>query len=264
MTAPEGFRELVREGVRVLARPEAAAWVEDALEGHETLHRAAARHPDALRREGRGTVYAIPAVRDELEAALDRPAGRWAVRHYRRGGAVARILGDRYLRVGTPRPIRELRASEAVRARRVPTPRVVAAAVYDAGLFYRGDLVTAFIPDAVELAGVLFDPERRGVSGTLERRDALKEAGILIRRMSRAGVRHRDLNARNVLLEWSGHAPDAHVLDLDRCRLVEGPDPEGAGAMRDRLVRSIRKLEKESKLEVPAGDLKVLDEALRS
>lgn len=264
MSAPEGFRKIVRKGARVLVRPTATGWAEEAVELHGTLHEAAARHPDARPIRGRGTVYAVPAVRDEVEAALGREGARWAVRHYRRGGAVARLLGDRYVRVGTPRPFQELEASEAVRARRIPTPRVVAAAVYDAGPFYRGDLVTAFLPDTVELADVLFDPERRGVSGTMDRRDALKEAGNLIRKMARAGVLHRDLNARNILLEWSGHAPNAYVVDLDRSRVGPGPDPDAAQAMHDRLVRSIRKLEKKAELEVPAGEIRVLAEAVRT
>lgn len=261
MSAPEGFAAMRTDNARLLLRPEARSWAEDSLERHPTLHAAAALHPGARRMEGRGTVYAIPAEPDALEAALDRAPGRWAVRHYRRGGTVARLLGDRYLRLGTPRPFRELRASEAVRARRIPTPRVVAAAVYPSGIFYRGDLVTAYVPDTLELAAVLFDPGRRGVAGSVDRKDALREAGALIRKMARAGVEHRDLNARNILLEWSGGAPDASVLDLDRCRVGEGPDPDAGRSMVERLERSIRKLEKKTDLEVPPGELRVLREA---
>lgn len=264
LSAPDGFVEVERAGARVFTRPEARSWVEEALEAHGSLHRAAARSRDALRRQGRGPVFAIPARPDEVQSALGETPGRWAVRHYRRGGAVARLLGDRYLRVGAPRPFRELRASEAVRRRRIPTPRVVAAAVYPAGLFYRGDLVSRFIPNAVELADILFDPDRRGLSGTVDRREALAEAGALIRAMARAGVHHPDLNARNVLLEWSGGAPHAHLVDLDRCRVDQGPSPEAAKAMHARLVRSIRKLGKEADLDVPGGDLRALARAVEA
>lgn len=259
MTPPDGFVEVVREGARVWARPEARRWAERALDTHGTLHRAARRTPGAVTREGRGTVYAVPAAPDEVEEALGRVGGRWAVRHYRRGGLVARVLGDRYLRIGAPRPFREAEVSEAVRALGIPTPRVVAAAVYPAGIFYRGDLVTRWIPDALELAQVLFDPERRGVGGSVDRRDALAEAGGLIRRMARAGVRHPDLNAKNVLLEWSGSVPDAYLLDLDRCTVSEGPAPGAADAMRERLLRSLRKFEKRADLEVPPGELRALE-----
>jgi hypothetical protein len=40
--------------------------------------------------------------------------------------------------------------------------------------------------------------------------------------LSRKGTRHKDLNARNVLLEWKGAAPRAQVLDLDRCDVGRG------------------------------------------
>lgn len=258
MKRTSDFVELSRPGVRVLVRPEARRWSEHALDAHGSLHRAAARGPDRRRMEGRGPVYAIPARPTGGDEAAGASEDRWAVRHYRRGGAVARLLGDRYLRVGTPRPFRELRASEAVRGRGLPTPRVVAAATYTSGIFYRGDLVTTYIPRAIELATVLFDAKRRGVSGTVDRREALAETGKLIRKMALAGVLHPDLNARNVLLEWSGGAPEAHLVDLDRCRVEEGPLANAAEAMHARLVRSIKKLGKKADLPVPEGDLRAL------
>ncbi|MFP3947693.1 MAG: lipopolysaccharide kinase InaA family protein [Gemmatimonadota bacterium] len=254
--------EIERPHARVLARPEARSWVEAALDRHETLHRAASRAKDGIRMEGRGTVYAVPAPPDEIEAVLGSGEGRWAVRHYRRGGWMAPLLGDRYLNVGAPRPFEELRVSDEVRRRRLPTPRVVAAAVYPAGIMYRGDLVTVYIPDSLELAEVLFHPRRQGVSSSIDRREAMTEAGSLIRRMADAGVEHVDLNARNVLLRWSGRAPEAHLLDLDRCRLADGPLPRAADAMCDRLMRSIRKLEKRTDLGLAPGEIKALTKGL--
>jgi len=200
----------------------------------------------------------VPAERDEVEVALGAPPGRWFVRHYRRGGALGRLLGDRYLRVGLPRPFREVRASEAARARRVPTPRVVAAVTYLHGPVYRADLAVRWIPEAIELGDLLFDPERRGLSGAADRKEALREAGILIRRLARAGIQHRDLNAHNILLRWSGGAPEAYVVDLDRCRITEEPAPGAIPGMRARLIRSIRKLERREGLEVPWGEFDVL------
>ncbi|MDX1567343.1 MAG: lipopolysaccharide kinase InaA family protein [Longimicrobiales bacterium] len=254
--------EIERPHARVLARPEARSWVETALDRHETLHRAASSAKGGIRMEGRGTVYAVPAPPDEIEAALGSGEGRWAIRHYRRGGWVAPLLGDRYLKVGTPRPFQELRVSDEVRRRKLPTPRVVAAAVYPSGIFYRGDLVTVYIPDSLELAEVLFDPRRRGVSSSIDRREAMAETGSLIRRMADTGVEHVDLNARNILLRWSGRAPEAHLLDLDRCKLRDGPLPRAARSMHDRLLRSIRKLEKKTDLRVAPGEIKALGKGL--
>jgi 3-deoxy-D-manno-octulosonic acid kinase len=190
---------------------------------------------------GRGPVYAVPT-----------PGGIWVVRHFMRGGSVASLLGDRYLHRGKPRPFREAAASQIVRGRGIATPKVIAAAVYRSGAFYRGDLVTELVPDSEELCEVLFDPERRGLAGTRDRKEALQETGSLIARMARAGVRHPDLNAKNVLIQWSGGSPTAHVLDLDRTRV--GPGPAPVTPMVQRLLRSLRKLERRSGLKLPEAE----------
>lgn len=251
--APEAFEVLEGSAGRIWVRPEVRSWAEGALARSESLHERAARSPDARRMSGRGVVFALPAPEGDAEG--------WVVRHYERGGSVARFLGDRYVRGGEPRPFREARVSERVRELGIPTPRVLAAAVYRGAVAYRGDLVTGLIPEALELAEVLFDPERTGVAGSADRKEALREAGNLIRKMAAAGIRHADLNARNILLRWYA-APDGFVLDLDRCRLGSGPDPRGARAMAQRLLRSIRKLERKTGLRVPGNEREILWEAL--
>ena len=197
---------------------------------------------------GRGTVYAVPTTR-----------GDWVVRHFRRGGSVASLLGDRYLVSGVPRPFQETMVSESVRGRDIPTPRVLAAAVYRAGPIYRGDLVTELVPDASELAEVLFDGERSGLAATSDRKEALRETGTLIRLLAAAGVRHADLNAKNVLLQWSGGSPTAYVLDLDRCKV--GAEPVPVDGMLRRLLRSLRKFERRTRLQVPPAEAGLLVDA---
>lgn len=247
METPEGY-EAVRVGsARAFATGEDRGWVDEMLSSYGSLYAGAARAKNVRVLEGRKPVY-----------AMDCEAGRRVVRRYHRGGAVAPLLGDRHLRIGQPRPIREAKASRAARRRGIPTPRVVAGSVYPSGIFYRADLVTSFLPGAVELADILFDPRRRGVSGSIDRREALAETGALIRKMALAGVQHPDLNARNVLLEWKGGAPRGYVLDLDRCRILDDGRPAAAGSMHDRLLRSIRKLGRKAGLDVPPGDLKAL------
>jgi hypothetical protein len=113
-----------------------------------TLAGYARAHPSAETLHGRGTVLAIPSPLPG--------GGQWVVRHYHRGGALASVLGDCYRRVGTPRPVREYALGRALAERGVPTPRVVGAAVYPAGAFYRGDLVTERVDGARDLAAVLF------------------------------------------------------------------------------------------------------------
>ncbi|HZD06459.1 MAG TPA: lipopolysaccharide kinase InaA family protein, partial [Longimicrobiales bacterium] len=221
---PEGYGIVEAGHAWAFALPPVRSWVEEALAGG-TLHRRAATEAlETLR--GRGPVHVV------------RVAGApRVVRHYLRGGAVAAILDDRYLRWGTARPLREARASEAARRRGIPTPRVSAGAVYPAGVFYRADLLTDYVPDSRELAGVLF-----GEGGARERREALVAAGTLIGRMAAAGVRHPDLNARNVLVSSTERGLRALLLDLDRCAVTRAPEPVASGPMVERLLRSIRKL----------------------
>lgn len=240
---PTGYELVEADGARAFAVPRAVGWVRSVLEGGRTLHREAARNPVATFR-GRGEVHVV-----------DAPEGRWVVRHYRRGGAMARLLDDRYVRVGDPRPVREAVAAAEVARRGIHTPGVVAGAVYPAGLFYRADLLTALVPDGMDLAGVLFGPAEggghvraqphgQGVSpgDPALRGAALRAAGSLVARMAGAGVAHPDLNAGNVLL--TGVAGDLRplLLDLDRCRVLprgRGLDPQTLLA---RLERSLRKL----------------------
>jgi 3-deoxy-D-manno-octulosonic acid kinase len=160
------------------------------------------------------------------------------VRHYFRGGALASLLGDRYLRLGRSRPAAEAHWAREAEWRGVPTPRVMAGVWYPAGLFYRADLVTLYVPYSADLGRILFGEPDEARS----RAEALAAAGRLIVRAAEAGLFHPDLNAKNVLLarREGGLAP--LLLDLDQCRV----DVAGPGRLEDamiaRLERSLRKL----------------------
>lgn len=233
---------------RLDARPDARPALEAWLREHGTLAAAAAAHPDAETLTGRGRVHVVPAPVDE---------GRWVVRHYHRGGAVASLLGDRYFRLGTPRPFRELRVGRALEARGVPTPVHVGAAVYPSGLWYRGDLVTRYVPESRDLAAVLFPgrslDERSGTgerparaAGAARRGDpssALRATGVLFRQLHEGGVVHPDLNLKNVLIRGTGDALEALALDLDRARLRDAVDGRARRRMISRFWRSARKWE---------------------
>lgn len=237
-----GFQMVDHPGVRVLARTEVTPWVRYVLEGGTTLHEAAGSEREAVVLGGREPVFVIPA-----KTPLDRRSGaeeQWVVRKFARGGRILpKVLGDRYLGVGSPRPFYEARVSEAIRERGVPTPRVLAAAVYSDGIFYRGDLVTEFVPAASDLVEALFDNRRKGAGGAGERLDALFAAGSLVRALAGVGLRHRDLHAGNILLQWEGAAPRALILDLDLSRLLPQGARASAPAMLQRLKRSLRKWE---------------------
>jgi hypothetical protein len=143
----------------------------------------------------------------------------------------------------------------------VPTPEILAAAVYRRTLFYRADLVTGFVPHSSDLVEALFDPRRKGAGGAAERLDALRASGALIRSMARAGLRHGDLHARNILLQWEGAAPRGFVLDLDRARILPRGRVAYPRGMVRRLGRSLRKWETATGLRLSEREWAALEES---
>ena len=198
---------------------ERAATLRTLLLAAPSLYDVAAQSPGARALSGRGTAYVL-TVNDEP----------WFIRHYRRGGAIAPILGDRYLRAAN-RAEHELRVSESARARGIPTPRVFAAIEYPAGIFARYDIAMEFIPDSYDLADALFN--QQGNAGDVAR------AAALIRNVVARGMVHADLNLKNILLTSS----DAWIIDLDRCSMTPGRNPGAAHLMRRRFIRSLKKWE---------------------
>lgn len=219
--------------------------VVDVLRAQGSLHAFAAAHPEAVALEGRRTAFSVPAG-----------SGRWVIRHYWRGGAIARWLGDRYLRAGRTRPMRELSASLAARARGIPTPRIVAAVVYHGAAFYRADLATEHVPGAEDLAMTLFGAQQRTAA---EREAACSAAAALIRKMGERGVIHRDLNLKNILIQWTAGGPKTYLLDLDRCRVARRATPARAADLRRRLGRSVGKWEATTGRRLAASERKALE-----
>lgn len=225
----------------IWAHPRAESWVAGLMERGVSLYRGAEEGALPLPGgplRGRGTVHVVSGAQE---------GERWAVRHFRRGGLLAPITGDRYFRGwGLPRPFAEAAASEVCRARGIPTPQVMAAAVYGRGPLYRGDLVTRYVPGTVTLARFLVEKE----GGGRECLRALELAGRLTRSLAERGVLHPDLNVKNILLDAGADPAQGYVLDLDRVQLSRGVSVEGDG-MYQRLARSLRKWERLSGLTLP-------------
>jgi len=252
-TLPPGYGAARVGGALVVARADLLDAAARAVAQHGSLHAWAAARPGSKPLAGRGVAWAAEAPAAAAQG-LGRAAARWVVRHYRRGGAVARWLGDRYLRLGAARPLRELRVSAAARARGVRTPEVLALAVYPAAGFYRADLATAEVEDAVDLAEALW-AEHPDAADPSARQACLGAAGALLRQLADAGVRHPDLNAKNILLAPAapGEAPPAAprspfafacVLDLDGCTLAAPLSWRRRREAQARLERSLRKWER--------------------
>jgi len=159
---------------------------------------------------------------------------QWVLRHFRRGGFIARVSQDRYVWTGEDRvrAFAEWRLLDALTKRGLPVPKPVAARYVRTGLSYRCDLITQRIADAEPFSAALG-------------RGALAEslwcaAGAAIARLHRAGVDHADLNAHNILIGVDGAVS---VVDFDRGRMRG----QGAWAERNlqRLRRSLAKISRE-------------------
>ncbi|WP_426702788.1 3-deoxy-D-manno-octulosonic acid kinase [Rhodanobacter sp. Col0626] len=190
--------------------------------GHEWFAAEYWREHDALRAQagGRGGVLVIGT-----------PVGECVLRHYRRGGLVATLMGDRYLWTGADRtrPFMEFRVLAEIARLELPGPVVMAARYCRHGLYYTADLITRRIADAQTLAECL-------ATGRLDA-ELGEEVGALVARFHRAGIWHADLNAHNVLV-----APgELYLIDFDRGRL-RTPAVDWQQANLQRLRRSLMKL----------------------
>lgn len=221
------MNEAAAAGEEALARGAGGAMLYDA----SCLH-----HPDAAVFEpaywqAQGALESASGGRGTVAFVRAPDGQRWVLRHYRRGGLVARFVDDRYLWTGAERTrsFREWRLLRQLRAWGLPVPRPIAARYARAGLFYRADLITAELPVRLTLAqalqaGPLPDSTWRAVGACV---------GLLHAR----GVQHADLNAHNLLL---GEHDAVYVLDFDRGRLRARGAWEQA--VLQRLRRSLHKV----------------------
>jgi len=118
----------------------------------------------------------------------------------------------------------------------IPTPVILAYATYPAAAgFWRADVMTRYVAPSADLAAVLLSND-----GAM-RADAWEATALLVREMSAAGIRHHDLNAKNILLDLRNDGPSvAMLLDVDRVVFDEAPGRARDGNL-SRLFRSFRK-----------------------
>lgn len=133
--------------------------------------------------------------------------GEYVLRHYRRGGLMAKLSDDKYRWGGLEqtRPWREWFLLREMYQQGLPTPRPVAARVVRRGLFYTADLITQRLPQVTPLADLLM---ARGRS-----EQQWRDVGATIKRFHRAGFYHADLNARNILVDDAGQV---FLIDFDK------------------------------------------------
>lgn len=191
------------------------------------------------------------------DAAVDTSGGRGAVwrvrgefgdgvlRHYRRGGLVAKLLRDRYPWRGedATRSFREFRLLAELDARGLPVPRPLAAGYRRTGLTYRADLLTQLVPRS------------RTFAESFAEAALWPAVGRTLARFHREGVWHADLNAHNVLIDADSAV---WIIDFDRGRL-RAPDASWQQSNLLRLRRSLFKLGAGLRGDWPARWVELLD-----
>lgn len=169
---------------------------------------------------------------------------RWVLRHYRRGGFIARFSRDRYFWLGEAhtRSFAEWRLLAELRRRGLPVPAPVAARYVRGALTYSADLITERLPDCRTLADA--------ITGAQLPAEQWSTIGRTIAAFHREGVHHADLNAHNIMVEHA-LAPRVYLLDFDRGRIeARGSWEQSVLA---RLRRSLEKI-KTQRPDVAFGD----------
>jgi 3-deoxy-D-manno-octulosonic acid kinase len=225
LPVPKGFTRARVGATHLVAHESCIAWAQGVLE-HETLYAWAARHPERHALPGRVPAYAVPLPNDTRRAV---------VRHGHHGGMLAGMLKDAFL--PPTRAPYELLASYLLAGAGVPTPPVLAFAIYRAGwILRRSDFVTLALPGRDLGSALNEQPEAAA------RHAWLQPIGDLVRALTRAGAWHQDLNVRNILLVPNAEGlHNAFVLDVDRVRFAPPGDPNVRDANIARLERSVRK-----------------------
>ncbi|MEO7939492.1 MAG: 3-deoxy-D-manno-octulosonic acid kinase, partial [Burkholderiaceae bacterium] len=227
----------------------------------ETFAREPGGHTAPVQTQrGRDTIWVDPRCRLQPQAALFDPlwwqahgasqahgAGRgrvyrvhdasgvYLLRHYYRGGLMARLIRDRFLAkpLAETRAMAEFHLLAQLRARGLPVPRPCAALHTRCGLFYRADILVGLIPGARDVA----DQLHHAGPVTAAQWQAL---GRAVRRLHDAQVFHSDLNCHNLMLDTDGVA---WIVDFDKCGFRVGDDWKA-----DNLARLLRSLRKELRL----------------
>jgi 3-deoxy-D-manno-octulosonic acid kinase len=202
------------------------------LEAHPTLFDWATANAERRASGGRGEVLGVTLGTCQA-----------AVRHFRRGGWMAPLLGDRYLDA-PPRPFVELDVSDRLRTAGIGTPRILGAVVTAARPGYRADLATEWLEPGLGLEALL----RPGAYGPEDRRAAIVAAGLAVGRAHAVRLDHPDLNVNNVFLQPRSEGGwTVALLDLDRARIRRH---RGGYEERniDRFERSLAKARREGRL----------------
>jgi tRNA A-37 threonylcarbamoyl transferase component Bud32 len=193
------------------------------------------QHKDQARfMEGRGFLVSLPM--DE------KGSERMVIRHYEHGGIFRTLTSDLFL--GGSRPFHELFITEMARKAGLPTIEVlVAVKRWVFWPFYKGDLVSKEIPNSIDLIQYLARlPKARGLKQLSKKRELIRQAGSLVRKMHELGIYHSDLHLKNFIVEVKkGTLGSLHIIDFDRATIIHPLKSDKWFGNLLRLDRSVEK-----------------------
>lgn len=160
---------------------------------------------------------------------VDAPIGPLVLRHYLRGGLIARLSRDRFVwrSQSTVRSVAEFRLMQRLRALGLSAPQPVAASYQRQGGRYRAAILMRRIERAQSLGELL-----RGGDPPWQ------ASGRLIAAFHCAGLDHADLNAHNILFDGERRG---WMIDFDKS-VIREPAWAWRQANLQRLRRSLDKL----------------------
>ena len=243
LDTPAGYERRDIGSATLIARPEVVDPLARAMRTDIELIEFAARVPAARPMQGRQTAYGI---------TLDGGA-RVVVRRNHHGGAFRKFTGSMFL--FPTRAPKELAISLELEKLGIRTPPVLAIAIYR-GEFIEAssDVVTQEITGGQDFGAFLLEshPESQ------DRRMGWVAVEALLTQLAESGVRHHDLNVKNILMRRTDHQQFvAYLLDVDRVKLNLDRSQADAGN-RARLLRSVEKWRDTRGVKVSGAELERL------
>jgi 3-deoxy-D-manno-octulosonic acid kinase len=159
---------------------------------------------------------------------VQTPAGDGVLKHYLRGGLLAEVVHDRYLYLGAARTrsFREYELLLKLCKLGLPVPKPLSAFCRRGLLSYQAALLTERLQDTHSLVTAVNNGSAPWAA-----------LGETVARFHRAGARHGDLNANNILLDGQGRI---FIIDWDKSVLENAPGA-WCGKVLERLQRSLLK-----------------------
>ncbi|WP_299085010.1 3-deoxy-D-manno-octulosonic acid kinase [uncultured Paraglaciecola sp.] len=173
--------------------------------------------------QGRGTTYFFQHNNDE-----------YVLRHYRRGGLIGKVLNDQYLYTGLAqsRAWQEFKLLQYMQSLGLACPTPAAASLNRNALYYRADIISTRIPNALDLHHILLE---RSLTA-----DVWQTIGQAIAKFHHHQIYHHDLNIHNIMLDAKHKA---WLIDFDKCGVKQGDNWKTSN-----MARLKRSFEKEQQL----------------